>query len=85
VPVDCGSISGEGLPFFVVAHNALRSSPGRHDLKLAVFDAGFSEASGKASLLQDWLPLPLLSAGDIFAAGAAATHPDRPDYRWLLA
>lgn len=83
--VDIGSIGSDGIPFYAVAFNAIGRAPGRHDLSLYVFDADFSEASGKASFLDDWRPLDILTSGDVFSVGQAASHPDRPDYRWLLA
>ena len=83
--VDCGSSTG-GVPFYLVAANAARSA-GRNDLQLYVFDSDFSDEGGKAGLLDDGPGegLPGLTAGDIFAAGEAAEHCDRPVWRWLLA
>ena len=81
--VDCGSSTG-GVPFYLVAANAGRGR-GRHDLALYVFDSDFSVEGGKACLLDDVSGLPSLSEGDVFAAGAAAEHDDRPVWRWLLA
>ena len=81
VVVDCGGGAG-GMPFYLVAHNALSSDP---DTGLYVFDSDFTEDGGKAGLLPDFGPLPTLARGDIFAAGAAGGHTDRPVWRWLLA
>lgn len=81
--VDCGSSTG-GVPFYLVAANTERG-PGRHDLALYVFDSDFSEESGKACLLDDFAALPSLTRDDVFAAGEAAEHDDRPVWRWLLA
>ena len=83
--VDCGSSTG-GVPFYLVATNAARSA-GRVDLALYVFDSDFSDEGGKAGLLADGPGegLPALTSGDVFSAGAAAEHRDRPVWRWLLA
>lgn len=84
--MDCGSVSSDlSLPFYLVAYNATQRDRGRHDLGLYVFDANFSEASGKSSLLQDFAPLLSLSKADVFSRGLASDHRDRPTYRWLLA
>lgn len=81
--VDCGSArSDTALPFYLVCHNALSRDP---DPGLYVFDSDFSEAGGKSGLLTDIRPLPSLAASDVFAAGEAATHEDRPVWQWLLA
>lgn len=84
--VDCGSSTG-GVPFYLVAANSQRPA-GRSDLALYVFDSDFSDE--KATLLRDFADdngdgLPALTSGDVFAAGAAAEHCDRPVWRWLLA
>ena len=82
--VDAGSSTG-GVPFYLVAHNATSPSPGRHDLALYVFDSNFEGDADYESLLEDWLPLPCIAGGDVFASERAREHEDRPSWRWLLA
>ena len=81
--VDTGSASG-GVPFYLVAHNAIAPGPGRHDLALYVFDSNFEQDAAYESLLDDWSPL-VLADDDVFASERVRSHADRPSWRWLLA
>jgi hypothetical protein len=84
--VDCGSANSDSqIPFYAIAFNATGRGRGRHDLDMYVFDSDFSEASGKATLLEDISALDSLAGDDVFAQGLAFSHQDRPAWRWLLA
>ena len=82
--VDTGSASG-GVPFYLVAHNAVAPGPGRHDLALYVFDANFESDAALESLLADWAPLSSIAGADVFRSESISGRTDRPSWRWLLA